>query len=207
MKRYIFLILWIASSLSGISQIVYNKDGLSISGSGAVQPQDSSIIIRDRSGLYWRNVYTNCEFMINMSGEHPRIFGNGDYVDFFDTDKNSFVAVRCGFLIQTGKEAHDNNTHIIKSDLLDDVLSLRPVSYNWENESQSTGNGVEYGLIAQEVEQLFPELVITDGADGKFVDYVSLIPLLISSIQEVMGHIEQQEERIEILKQEINKLP
>ncbi len=55
---------------------------------------------------------------------------------------------------------------------------------------------MQYGLIAQNVEKVFPEMVKTIDSNGyKGVDYIKLIPVLIESIKE-------QQQQIEILKTE-----
>jgi acyl-[acyl carrier protein]--UDP-N-acetylglucosamine O-acyltransferase len=62
---------------------------------------------------------------------------------------------------------------------LDKVNKLRGVEFNWKD----TGNK-EIGLIAQEVEQIVPELVIeSDGT--KSVRYPNLVALLIEAIKEL----------------------
>lgn len=46
-----------------------------------------------------------------------------------------------------------------------------------------------YGFIAQEVEQVLPELVHT-GKDGyKYVDYISVVPLLVSAVQQLQAEL------------------
>ncbi|MBP8945789.1 MAG: tail fiber domain-containing protein [Paludibacteraceae bacterium] len=47
-----------------------------------------------------------------------------------------------------------------------------------------------YGVIAQELQQIYPELVYED-ADGYLsVDYIGLVPLLIQSVKELKSEIE-----------------
>jgi hypothetical protein len=68
--------------------------------------------------------------------------------------------------------------------ILDRVLALRPVTYNWngETDDQSQHNG----FIAQEVEELFPDLVSTDArTDLKSLNYIGLIPYTIKAVQEM----------------------
>jgi len=62
---------------------------------------------------------------------------------------------------------------------LDIINRLNPVAFDWKD------NGVHsYGLIAQELEKILPELVTeTDGKKG--VSYIPLIALLIKGIQEL----------------------
>jgi len=79
---------------------------------------------------------------------------------------------------------------------LEDVMKLRPVSYDWKHRFE---NSFDYGLIAQEVEEILPSLVsekelMFGEKDEKYktIRYERLIPILIKSIQE--------------LNEEINKL-
>ncbi|TJZ64252.1 tail fiber domain-containing protein [Chitiniphilus eburneus] len=70
---------------------------------------------------------------------------------------------------------------------LDTVRKLRGVSYLWKD-----GDGKrDLGLIAQEVEQVLPELV-SDGPNGmKQMSYMSLIPLLLEAIKAQQAQIDQ----------------
>lgn len=47
---------------------------------------------------------------------------------------------------------------------------------------------VRYGLIAQEVAQVFPELVEEDEAGNQYVNYLEFIPVLVSALQELAEH-------------------
>lgn len=68
---------------------------------------------------------------------------------------------------------------------IDKILQINGVSFNWKEDGRSS-----MGVIAQEVEQIFPELVNT--AEYKSVNYNGLIGVLIEVVKE--------------LKQEINEL-
>lgn len=66
---------------------------------------------------------------------------------------------------------------------LEIVSQLRGVSFNWKE------NGVKsYGVIAQELEEVLPELV--SNTNPKTVYYDALIGILIESIKELKGEIE-----------------
>jgi hypothetical protein len=78
---------------------------------------------------------------------------------------------------------------------------LRPVSY-LTLDQQSTDKK-SYGFIAQELNELFPNIVNEpkDNNDFYSIKYVSMIPLLVKSIQELTTTIEFMREEIDILKQ------
>jgi hypothetical protein len=73
------------------------------------------------------------------------------------------------------------------------VAALQPVHYYWraaEYADRHFGTGRTYGLIAQEVEQVLPELVVT-GEDGyKAVDYSKLPLLAVQAIKELQAENE-----------------
>lgn len=72
----------------------------------------------------------------------------------------------------------------------------------------------QYGLIAQEVEKVFPEMVKTISADGyKGLDYVKLVPVLLEGIKELdkknqklTEENEQVKERLKSLEEKVNAL-
>lgn len=77
------------------------------------------------------------------------------------------------------------------------LSSLNPVSFVWAQTDQA-----DYGLIAQEVEEIFPEFV-KDNMDGyKTVKYTSFIPLLIKTIQEQQQLIESLQDRVATLEED-----
>jgi len=75
-------------------------------------------------------------------------------------------------------------------DSLNKVLQLNGVSFDWKETQQPS-----VGVIAQELEKVFPELVRT--GENKSVNYNGLIGVLIEAVKE-------QQKQIEELKKQIN---
>lgn len=75
------------------------------------------------------------------------------------------------------------------TDGLNIIDKLNPVTYNWNDRAKELNgaktDNLEYGLIAQELEEVLPELVHPLYSTYKSIDYIKLIPLLIKSIQEL----------------------
>jgi hypothetical protein len=67
----------------------------------------------------------------------------------------------------------------------DRLAELRPVSFRYKEEiADRAENPIEYGLIAEEVEEVFPELVLHDEEGRPYaVRYRQLTPLLLAEIQ------------------------
>jgi hypothetical protein len=82
---------------------------------------------------------------------------------------------------------------------LDKVMSLEGVSFLWrteENQDRNFDSGRHYGLIAQDVEEVLPE-VVAEGVEGEMaVAYAEIIPVLIEAIKAQQGRIEVLEERL-----------
>lgn len=64
------------------------------------------------------------------------------------------------------------------------VNQLRGVEYDWSN-----GTGASVGVIAQEVQEVYPQL-IKDGGDRLTVNYNGLVGLLLQAVKELSAEVE-----------------
>ncbi len=81
----------------------------------------------------------------------------------------------------------------------DRVARLKPVSFTWRNGSGET----QYGLIAQDVERVLPELA-DEGDDGyKRVHFEYLPFFMLRAIQEQQARLDAQRAQIESLRAEL----
>jgi len=88
---------------------------------------------------------------------------------------------------------------------LDEVAELRPVSFNW---ADGPDDEVHYGLVAQEVMGVLPEIVrIGDDPEGTLaMNYSELVPVLVRAVQEQQVEIDTQAEQIASLEARLNAL-
>ncbi|MEM1973256.1 MAG: tail fiber domain-containing protein [Thermoplasmata archaeon] len=90
------------------------------------------------------------------------------------------------------------------SNALEIIDKLKPVSFEWKKDEYPEKNfpdGKRFGLIAQEVEKILPEIVNYDeNNDEKSLNYVELIPWLIKAVQELKEENEKLKKEIEALK-------
>ncbi|MEK7477878.1 MAG: tail fiber domain-containing protein, partial [Patescibacteria group bacterium] len=78
------------------------------------------------------------------------------------------------------------------------LLLLNGVLYNWKTEQD--GSAKHAGVIAQEVEKVFPELVSTDSTGIKSVDYNGMVAPLIESIKEQQAQINELKQQVKDLE-------
>ena len=76
----------------------------------------------------------------------------------------------------------------ISSKPLELIKKLRGVRFEWSNLDHREKYGPQIGLIAQEVEQVIPEIVRTDPESGKkSVDYAKMVAVLIEAMRYMIG--------------------
>ena len=80
---------------------------------------------------------------------------------------------------------------------LEIINALNPVNFEWKSDGK-----IQDGLIAQEVEEVFPQAVSEPELDGEWysVDYYKLVTPLIKAMQEQQTIIEDLKARIETLE-------
>jgi len=87
--------------------------------------------------------------------------------------------------------------------ILDKVTQIQGVTYQWrvdEFPEMSFENTTQIGIIAEELEKVFPELVNTDQNGDKSIQYGKLTPILIEAIKEQQKVNESQQLVLEELK-------
>lgn len=97
------------------------------------------------------------------------------------------------------------NIKPLPENTLDKVQQLRGVYFNWKTEADM-GNARQIGVIAQEVEKIFPELVITSPDGYKAVGYDRLGPILIEAIKEQQVEIDSLKSQVTDLKNEVDQI-
>jgi hypothetical protein len=93
---------------------------------------------------------------------------------------------------------------------LEKMMQLRPVSYRYRNESQSANRSI--GFLAQDVQQLFPELIRETPGRGDnpqkslALNYSAISVLTVKAIQEQQSEIDRLKKENDGLRQRLEKL-
>lgn len=83
---------------------------------------------------------------------------------------------------------------------------LRDIEYFNNFHKSLENDGPHFGFLAQEVKEIYPELVHTDQDGYMYIDYIGMIPLLVNAIGELNAQIEEQNAQIEELKADNSEL-
>lgn len=213
MKKVLLTIL--VALLAGVAsaQITYTNWRLNINKAPSHKFMD--VLIDEWNGFYWTCKDTNF-FQLDVSPVNPRIAGSGDKVVFYNSTTQRYNSIEVSSVYNHSDARSKKDVQPISTGL-STILGLKPVSYHWksvdedeevisprkvngyeESDSVKVAYGPEgetelqYGFLAQDVEQILPEAVATDDSGNKMVNYISLIPFLVQSIQELQQTVENQ---------------
>ncbi len=120
----------------------------------------------------------NALFNGNISGS--QIEASGDVIAFGSSDKR----------------LKDNIQPI--SEPLYKLSKVGGYTFDW-NDKQDTYEGNDVGVVAQEIEEILPQLVTTRDTGYKAVKYEKIVPLLIESIKELNKKVEDIEKNCDCL--------
>ena len=87
------------------------------------------------------------------------------------------------------------------------LMQLRPVQFRYKQAAPDGSKPLQFGLIAEEVAQVYPELVVRD-KEGQIesVQYQQLPAMLLNELQKQHQTIERQEQEIQDLKSRLTAL-
>ena len=98
-----------------------------------------------------------------------------------------------------------NNLIPIK-DPLEKLKKINGYTFVWIENEHHPNKGSDIGVVAQEVEEILPEITTTRENGYKAVRYEKLTPFLISCIKEQQTQIENQQTQISSLQSQIDEL-
>jgi hypothetical protein len=135
-------------------------------------------------GLYITNA-GNVGIGTTTAGEKVEVNGNVKATSFISTSDRR---------LKTDIRPLENST--------EKLSRINGVQYNWLSNGQA-----DMGVIAQDVEKVYPELVVTNNETGlKAVKYQGLIAPLIESNKELYGMCKASQEQIDRLAKQVEEL-
>lgn len=151
---------------------------------------------------------------------NPTGFGAGIYGSAASTAANRYAGYFNGNVFVTGtftvsdKKLKENIEDEVN--MLDKIAELDAVTYTFkENDQLNLPQGLQHGFLAQNLEEVFPELVTTINKpifdkenkqtgtyDYKAVNYIGMISVLTSSLKEMNEQVTSLKTELEELKRE-----
>jgi hypothetical protein len=93
-----------------------------------------------------------------------------------------------GSIYNTSDALLKENIVELSEEKINNLLKLKPVKYNFKND---LNKHTRFGFLAQDVEVLYPELVKNSAEGYKTINYIELIPFLVSKIQNMQNEINE----------------
>lgn len=143
-------------------------------------------------------MYFKCKtsnfFQIDVTPAATRLASHYDQVVFYNTQSNVFNSIQVKNVYNYSDARAKSNIRSLNNSL-GTITKLRPVSYTFADQADRStfkigGNGKEIGLLAQEVEQVLPNIVLTDPDGKKLINYTAIIPIMIDAIKSLQQEIE-----------------
>ena len=148
---------------------------------GATANADYRVLLVDDSGMYDETLYVDNNNGLTFNPSLDFLQVKGEVIAYYASDRS----------------LKDNVTPI--ADPLQKLESINGYEFDW-NDNQGVYEGHDIGVIAQEIEEVMPELVTTRESGVKAVKYEKLTAFLISVVKEQQTQIEDLKARIENLE-------
>ncbi len=140
-----------------------------------------------------------------------------DWLQYVANSDGSFVWLRDNNTVRAQIDPNNGNwvpgsdrklkkqIQTLTSGQLAKIMDLRPTTYQFKDQ---LSDRVSYGLIAQEVQEVYPDIVVPMGEEAQQLglSYTELIPVLIAGMQEQQAMIEDQKEKIRRIEQELRQI-
>ena len=89
----------------------------------------------------------------------------------------------------TSDKNHKDNIKDIDKECIEKMAFVNPKQFTFKEDSKGK---LRYGFIAQELEEVFPNLVMeVDNNGTKGVNYLEIIPLLLLKIQDLQNQVDE----------------
>lgn len=184
---------------------------------GELTSTDSSrsgrLVMFGRNGFYGQS-NGGCVFSY-YKGDPSAEISSSVFQFFTDVIANSFI-VRSDSRLKTNVESLEGSEEMLSR--------ISPVSYSLskstlveKNSAAGTENvggdsplapdpRTRFGFIAQEVKEVFPELVMEDEEGVLGVDYIGFIPVLVDAVKNLRAKVESQQEELTALRMQNGNL-
>jgi Chaperone of endosialidase len=90
-------------------------------------------------------------------------------------------------------------------EVLDRIKRLKPIVFEWNSTTEFQNLGEQLGLLAHEVDDVFPQVVKTSSDGTQAIAYQNLVPVLIQGIKELIETKDETKAQLETLRTEFEQ--
>lgn len=154
--------------------------------------------------------YVNGAGIFGTTNHNTGVYIGGRYAGYFDGDAYVTGTLTASVISPSDIRLKENvillsTTEKANGETLSNVMDMNVIKYNYRDRQEERSDTTQtrsqtpptakkqlhYGLSAQELQQIYPDLVIK-GQDGYLgVNYIELVPILIRSIQELKAELDE----------------
>ena len=145
-------------------------------------PANTNINDIGSAALSWRTGYFDTSLVVGNTSANTtavladNIYARDDLVASYSSDEN----------------LKDNI--VVLDEALNRVESISGYSFDWNSKVGDYREGTpDYGVLAQEIENILPNAVTTNGRGYKTVSYNAVIPLLVEAIKELSAKVDRMQ--------------
>lgn len=215
----------------GGDALISSTTSVSVTSAGTIKFQTggSQRMVINSSGYVGMGTVTSPAYPLDVASPaiaiHADNTGGGAYGLLADAGGGGW-GIFCNSGFCGGNAVWTNNSdERLKKDIRDlpegdgllAINKLRPVRFHWKDKQQNADQGEQLGFVAQEVEKIFPEVIVTNGisktitlSNGKEevvghpknMSYASLVVPLVKAVQELKNLFDGQQSEIDKLKKQ-----
>ena len=141
------------------------------------------------SALNWRNGYFGSQ--VTVGGSSRVLIQSNTTVGNVTADN---IIARDDLVAASSSDRRLKDNILVINTAVDKVESIGGYEFEWNSAIGDFREGTkDYGVLAQEIEQILPHAVTINSRGYKTVNYNSLIPLLVEAVKELSGRVKELE--------------
>lgn len=155
---------------------------------GSSQQTIKQFYVSGPSTAFW--VYTRLTtgpLVITPADSKRAIYINNDLV----VKKDLYVE---GSIYNPSDEKLKENIELISQEQIENLFKINPIKFTYK---QDKGKLNHFGVLAQDVEKVFPELISKLENDYKTVNYQELIPIMLAKMKKMQNEIDELKQLVQ----------
>lgn len=191
-KNLLVIIFLIIAASSANAQLRYRSNGTLTM--GTVDPYKHYTVTLKSNGTYITDGASKF-FQIDCTPAATRLASHLDQVVFFNTQTSQYNSIQVKNVYNYSDARAKTNIQSLTNGL-GIISKLNVVNYDFIDKDAKAattfkvgGTGKEIGLLAQDVEKILPNAVLTDPDGNKLINYNALFNVAIQAIKELQQEV------------------